>query len=192
MQMANSNFTTEELNNEIWLPVVGYEGVYSVSNLGRVRRDLAYGNRPTRILRGAINDDGYHQVGLSRDNKTATGLIHRMVARAFIGNPPEGREQVNHIDHNRSNNRLENLEWCSPKENTQHCLKAGRHIRGMRQKDAKLIDDDIPIIRYLLERGCVIADVSRCFGVSIAVVGKIKLGQLWKHIPQPERVGLFD
>lgn len=194
MQMANSNFTTEELNNEIWLPVVGYEGVYSVSNLGRVRREGGtYGARKSRILRQPRNRYGYPQAGLSRNCRTSTKTVHRLVALAFLGKPPSPeKNNVNHLDHDRTNNRLENLEWCSPKENTQHCLKAGRHIRGMRQKDAKLIDDDIPIIRYLLERGCVLEDIARCFSVSVTGIHRIKTGQLWKHIPQPEKVGLFD
>lgn len=192
--MAIAEFTTEEINNEIWKPVVGYEGLYEVSNLGRIKRLAGtYGARQDRFLcLTTLDKHGYPQVGLSKQCRTQTHRIHRVVAYAFLGDPPEGRDVVNHIDHNRTNNRLTNLEWCSALENTKHMLAAGRHIRGMRQKDAKLIDDDIPIIRYLLDRGFVLVDIARCFSVSITTIHRIKQGRLWKHVPQPEKVGLFE
>jgi len=191
--MATVDFTEEELRKEIWKPCPGYEGVYSISNLGRVRRDVRSKSTPKSGILKAVRDrDGYVQVGLSWAGKAKTGHVHRLVALAFLGAPPEGRKQVNHIDHDRANNRLSNLEWCSPRENMQHCIAADRHKRGMRQKDAKLTDDDIPIIRYMLERGIVLEDIARCFGIRITTVWQIKIGRTWRHVKQPEKVGLFD
>ena len=97
-----------ELKKEEWRPIDGYEGLYEVSNLGRVK-SLKYGKE--RILRPK-KCKGYLKVGLCRNGKHKILYIHRLVATAFIPNP-EGLEQVNHKDENKSNNCVENIEWCS-------------------------------------------------------------------------------
>lgn len=96
---------------EIWKPVKQYEGIYEVSNLGNVR-SLNYHNwGVVRNLTPAMDKDGYLRVCLSKDGKQSNGLIHRMVAQAFLDNP-NGVSQVNHINEDKTDNRVENLEWC--------------------------------------------------------------------------------
>lgn len=97
---------------EVWKNVCGWEN-YSVSNLGKVRN-----NKTGRLLRQAIRG-GYSFVGLSKNCKGTTKPVHRLVTLAFIENP-DNKEQVNHIDKNRSNNNVSNLEWNTPLENNVH------------------------------------------------------------------------
>lgn len=101
-----------------WKPVVGYEGLYEVSFSGEVRGVKRQGSSGA-ILRPGKRKDGYLQVHLRKGGKGKPWLVHRIVALAFL-NEVEGKNYVNHIDGNRSNNAVENLEWCTAQENTQH------------------------------------------------------------------------
>lgn len=126
---------------EIWKPVKGFEGLYEVSNLGRVKsldRIVSRTSRPqtikTRILKPCIQklnlDFTIYQrlyVNLRKDKKTKIGKIHRLVAEAFIENPFK-KPQVNHKDFNTFNNSADNLEWVYPKENTHYSMSKGRPI----------------------------------------------------------------
>ena len=97
---------------EKWRPVVGYEGLYEVSNLGRVRR--------IRIVEPTKKKHGYMQISLvGKDGVRRSHRLHRIVAMAFIPNP-EGKPQVNHRDENPENNRAKNLEWATAEENTNY------------------------------------------------------------------------
>ena len=101
---------------EIRVPVVGYEGIYEVSNCGRVyglKRKNARGQIVNPIVKATKpNNRGYIQIRLSKDGKQKYMLLHRIVAEAFIPNP-EGFTQVNHKDENKNNNSADNLEWCT-------------------------------------------------------------------------------
>ena len=94
---------------EQWKPVKGFEGLYEISNLGRVK-SLKYGKE--RIMKPGKNGNGYFQVALRRDGKEKRLLVHRLVAEAFIPNP-EGFNQINHKDEVKINNCVENIEWAS-------------------------------------------------------------------------------
>lgn len=113
---------------EIWKDVEGYEGLYQVSNLGRVKSLTHYiikENYKPREVKGKIltpffdRPKGYMSVSLSKNNKIKLQRIHRLVAQAFIPNP-DNLIQINHKDGNKSNNNVENLEWCSCKDNIRH------------------------------------------------------------------------
>jgi hypothetical protein len=113
---------------EIWKHIAGYEGRYSVSNLGRVKSLKVWtGNKYLRkyddcdlILKPCDGRNGYYYVSLCGKKRT----IHRLVAEMFIPNP-ESKRQVNHIDGNKKNNRADNLEWCTNRENALHARKNG-------------------------------------------------------------------
>ena len=116
---------------EIWKDVLGYEGIYQVSSIGRVkaipRIKLNYkGSYLTKelILKAGIYE-GYERVVLTKDGVRSTKKVHRLVASAFLGD--EKQLSVNHIDSNRSNNRLENLEWVTHLDNIRHARKNNRY-----------------------------------------------------------------
>lgn len=111
---------------EIWKDIVGYEGYYQVSTLGRVRsvdKIVKGKNGSTRFVKGQILQpnlsEGYLMVGLSKNGRHSTIRVHRLVAKSFISNP-KNKRTVNHIDENKLNNVVENLEWATDKENCNH------------------------------------------------------------------------
>lgn len=117
---------------EIWKDVVGYEGYYQVSNLGRVRsldRIASNGRKiKGKILSTKVNTPPYYpRVSLSVNGKMKLVQVHRLVAQAFVYNPdPEHKTQVGHKDESRTNNRGDNLEWVTPKENSNMPLHRER------------------------------------------------------------------
>ena len=129
---------------EEWRDVVGYEGLYQVSNLGRVRSLLK--NEP-RILKSIVQKNGYCAVSLRRDGKGTRFYVHRIVASAFYPNP-DGFPVVNHIDGNKRNNNASNLEWCSYSHNARHAEDTGLHDSSVWYKAShkahrkKVIRDD--------------------------------------------------
>ena len=116
---------------EIWKPINGYEGLYEVSNLGRVKslsKLCGRSSRKDKLLKPCKNKGGYLSVILWKDGKIKKFLIHRLVAIAFLENS-NNKPCINHIDCNPSNNCIDNLEWCTYSENTQYAYKLGRMNR---------------------------------------------------------------
>lgn len=119
---------------EVWKDVVGYEGIYEVSNLGQIRTcadKVTYTKRhgtrhwKQRILKQKGNYKLGKRVTLWKDGKAKYFLVHRLEAIAFLGNPPNEKSTVNHIDGNRFNNSITNLEWISREENIKHGFRNG-------------------------------------------------------------------
>lgn len=117
--MANKlGISIDYIKGEKWEPVKNYENKYMVSSLGRVKCR-------NHILRAQLNQPGYYRVVLRKNKYSKQFLVSRLVAAAFIPNP-ENKPHVNHIDCNPKNNRVENLEWCTHKENMAYASKLGR------------------------------------------------------------------
>ena len=137
---------------EIWKPVVGYEGYYEVSSFGRVRSVDHYANTgirhsEKRLVKGHVlkqhrKRKGYLSVDLSKANEVKTILVHKLVATAFLPKD-EWDTQVNHINCNTSDNRVENLEWCTGAENRAHAKLhnryVGPHKKAVRCKQTKQV-----------------------------------------------------
>lgn len=104
---------------ESWKPISGFEQFYAVSNTGRVQ-NINTG----RDLKPFVNDNGYGSVKLFNGKSKREAKVHRLVAEAFIPNP-ENKPQVNHIDRNKLNNNVSNLEWVTNKENFDHAVRTG-------------------------------------------------------------------
>nr|DAQ29436.1 MAG TPA: homing endonuclease [Caudoviricetes sp.] len=118
--------------NEIWKDIEGYEGLYQVSNLGRVKSfdsiDKLGRIRKGRVLKGIKDVKGYLLVNLYKNSIVYTKRLHRLVAETFIPNL-ENKPQVNHIDENKANNIVSNLEWMTAKENINHGTRNERMSR---------------------------------------------------------------
>ena len=117
---------------EIWKDIEGYEGIYQVSNIGRVKRLKGFCRKEEKIISFYLNK-GYRAVNLYRNNKLKAMPIHRLVALSFIENT-HNKPQVNHIDGVKINNCVENLEWNTRSENIKHAYEIGLN------KTTKLID----------------------------------------------------
>lgn len=127
------------MEKEIWRDVQGYEGLYQVSNLGRVksldRVDSANRCRKGRIM-NLQNNKGYMMIRLSKNNIRGCSSVHRLVALAFINNP-QCKPEINHIDGNKGNNNVENLEWVTSSENQIHAFKIGLQNKTDYKNDKK-------------------------------------------------------
>lgn len=136
---------------EIFRDIEGYEGLYQVSNYGYIKALERIvidknGKQQTRhecILKGWIDAGGYLMVGFNKENKRKAVKVHRLVAEYFIPNP-ENKREVNHIDRNKLNNHISNLEWCTPKENMKHL--EDNFMFDFGRKRVAMCDDNFNII----------------------------------------------
>jgi hypothetical protein len=184
--------------DEIWKDIKGHEGLYQVSNLGRVKslkREVFHRkgnlNIKERILKphkSGLKNNIYYDVFLS--NQVIKQIkIHRLVAETFLGNPDK-KEQINHVDGNKLNNNVDNLEWVTAKENTVHAWENGlcsnivngsKLRRGEKSFTSKLTND---IVRNIRENkfGLTVKEFSALLDVSTSLIYKIKDYSIWKHI----------
>ena len=160
---------------EIWKDIPEYEGVYQVSNLGRVR-SLKWGKQ--RILKGGKNPKGYSLASLCKDGNVITNKIHRLVMLAFVG---ESDLQVNHINGIKTDNRLENLEYCTGPENIQHAFDTGLMARGEDVYNSKLTKACAERIKYG-HHGMTQQAIAEIYGISDRHVSDIRSGKRWRHI----------
>jgi len=120
---------------EVWLPFPFTDGKYEVSNYGRVRKTHS------KLIKSLQLEKGYCRVTLTLD-KERHFFVHGAVMRAFYGEPPKGH-QVNHKDCDKTNNRLENLEYVTPKENIQHSIKNGHRAKHFSKEHKKHLGESI-------------------------------------------------
>ena len=121
------------MSKEIWKDIPGYEGIYQISNLGRVKSFYNYKRDGNNILKPKIKH-GYYQIGLRRNGIRKWHQLHRLIAKAFIPNP-NNLPQINHIDENKLNNSIDNLEWCSVSYNNTY----GNRIQKVINKTGKKV-----------------------------------------------------
>ena len=162
---------------EEWRDIKGYEGKYMVSNLGRVK-SLNYNNTgKEEIMKGGDDGHGYLQVNLSKDGKVKNCRINRLVAQAFLENP-QNLPEVNHKNEDKTDNRVENLEWCSKSYNINYGTrnkKAGKKI-AEKLKGRKLAEEhkkklSKPVFSVNKESGLImwwqsIREAEKCTGIN--------------------------
>jgi Mn-dependent DtxR family transcriptional regulator len=150
--------------NKEWRPVLGYEGLYEVSNYGEVKsltRKRSCGKgfyyQEERILKQTFTTTGYKKVELSKDGKRKSLKVHRLVAIAFIPNP-FNKEEVNHIDGDKINNNVNNLEWVTSSENSIHAIKTG--LKKIKYNYSKELLYDMYVTKNMT-----MADIARELGI---------------------------
>jgi hypothetical protein len=169
------------LPGEVWRSIPGYEGLYSVSNFGRVRRDKhSRGARGGKIRAQGIDRKGYPQLWLRKGDKGRTWRVHRLVARAFLG--PDNGLTVNHIDGNKTNNQPGNLEYVTNEANYAHARELGLIPNGNDFSAAKLSPDSVREIRKLRERGWTYKLIAERFKVVPSTVEAVVYGHTWTHV----------
>lgn len=118
----------KEFEIEKWKDIKGYEGLYQISNLGNVKslkKKAGKSTRSERLIKTHFDKDGYVYATLCKNNKTHLATIHRLIAEAFIPNP-NNLPQINHKDEDKTNNSIDNLEWCTCKYNINYGTRTER------------------------------------------------------------------
>ena len=161
--------------NEIWEDIEGYEGLYRVSNLGRVK-SLKRNTAKERIMCNRKDKYGYLYVGLCKNGNIKYHKIHRLVAKAFIPNP-NNLPQVNHIDGKKENNTVKNLEWCDASYNQIHAVKLGLVHNWMKGKKGKNCIFSIKVCQYTADGRLIkiwdsMSDVTRELGIPVSNISR--------------------
>lgn len=169
---------------EIWQPVIGYEGIYEVSNFGRVK-SFKYGRETLR--KPFLRKDGYFELGLCKNGKKKNFLVHRIELEAFQGLSGDPAQIfVNHKDGVKSNNILSNLEWSTPGENTRHAWKSGlsENVRLAAKKqtnNAKINYNDATEIREIYAQGGFTQqEIADIYSLDQTTISEIILFKIWK------------
>lgn len=171
---------TPDLPGERWLPVVGWEGLYDVSDLGRVRSESRLGH-PGRTLKPFTSGQyGYLAVKLCRDGGGVTAYVHQLVAQAFVGPCPPG-QQVRHGPGRYLDNRLANLCYGTPAEDAEDKVRDRSANRGEKNKHAKLTWAIVADIRSRAAAGELQADLATEYDVSGPSISLIVAGKTWRH-----------
>lgn len=174
---------------EKWKDIKGFEGFYQISNLGRVkslRGGRGSTNQHEKIRATSLTKDGYVKVRLMYQGKDKTMRVHRLVAEAFLPKP-ELKDTINHIDGNKQNNAVSNLEWADRTEQMEHAYSLGLKTarKGSSNANAKLTDDQVREIRrvyvpYSRDFGTVA--LAKKYGVTNRVIGLVVNGKAYKNV----------
>ena len=193
--MSNLNVVQNQpVSGEQWKDVKGYEGLYSVSDQGRVRSEITKDGNGNKLILSQYDKEGYRIVSLRKNGEKKVCRVHQLVAKAFITNPdPENYTMINHINEDRSDNRVENLEWCDAKHNNNCGTVNERKSKTMREnsllkKRVQCYDKEtgsffrefLGIREAAREMKIDVANISRC------IRGKQKSsgGYIWKYVKE--------
>ena len=171
---------------EIWKPVPfePFSSRYIISNLGRVKpiKKSKFSNSKEEFLKPGVGARGYGYVVLYCDGAKKQCAVHRMVAMAFIGDPPEGKEFVCHLDDVKTNNVVTNLMWGDHFDNMGHKVAHGRSMRGSKHPRAVLTEDKVRLIRRLSSEGATGVTIAKELGIATPLVSQVLLRKTWGHV----------
>ena len=185
----------DDLAGEYWNDVVGYEGIYKVSNLSRLKtvsrekkvlRNGKYVNIQVveKLLTGKINSYGYKVFGLTKNNKYKVNSLHRIVALAFIPHP-NNYDTVNHKDGNKLNNCMLNLEWCDNDYNIKHAIALSlkkNHVKGCDVYNAKLSNEEVKYIKRMWALRLSQSSIGEILGYSHKLIHKVVNNKSYKDV----------
>lgn len=178
---------------EVWKDIPGFELVYQASTYGRIKR-IASGPSTCRgrILKPTIHHSGYLDVSLCKNSKQYKSLrIHSLILLTFSG-PRPPRYQCRHLDGNKHNNYLSNLEWGTQAENAKDRIRHGRYtgVCGSKNTKSKLTEKQVKRIKKLIcdtpkhkhNKSTTLKQIAQEYGVAISTLSSIKNGKTWKHV----------
>jgi len=155
---------------------------YEISNYGEIRN-----KKTDKILKAWSTERGYPRVDLCKDGNKKPYRIHRLVTKYFVPNP-QNKTYVNHKDGNKKNNRADNLEWCTAKENTTHAIKNGLlkpinfYQKGENHPNARLSNKDVVAIKKAIKSDTDSSEIYKNFDITKSQLCDIKHGRKWNHI----------
>ena len=169
---------------EIWKDVIGFESLYMVSNIGRVKSldRMTYDNKYAIkgfMLKYGRHPYGYHKYTLCKDGKMYYTTAHKLVAKAFLSNK-DNLPCINHIDNNPDNNRVENLEWCTFSHNSKQAYKSGNlsKLGELNSMSKLLAEEALFIFNSTMDKQAIASQ----FNISIQSINDIKAGRRWSHV----------
>lgn len=172
---------------EIWRDVIGFEGIYQVSNYGKIRSldrvDARGRKRYAKEIALSFSGDGYGRVGLHKNKKRYKFLVHRLVAQCFLESI-EGKDEVNHIDGIKSNNHVTNLEWCNRHDNIRHSFDNNlvRRERGENLYNAKLSAEKVIEARKMYAQGVPLSHIAKIYEVNEKTITLAIKKKSWTHV----------
>ena len=178
---------------EVWKDIPEYEGTYQVSNMGRVRsldrvvthKDGRKCRHRGKVLKPSINAGGYEYLTLYNDNGKNTKTVHRLVLVTFKPHVNMSDLEVNHMDGDKLNNHLTNLEWLTRRDNLLHAHSTGLiNNKGERSPNAKLSNTDVLEILQRLDSGELQKDIGSDYGVNNRCISMINRGHSWRAVKE--------
>lgn len=167
------------IDDKYWKDITGYEGLYKISQCGEI-----FSVRRNHIISPFLAS-GYNEIVLSKNGVRKKWLVHRIVAGEFIVNE-KGLPCVNHIDGNKLNNCVDNLEWCTYKENMKHAIETGLYkVWGSDNPASKLLEDEVRYIQGVYKKGdkkFSAAALGRMFGVDPKTIWNIVNNRTWRTV----------
>lgn len=163
---------------ERWLPVVGYEGLYKISNLGRLYGSRRMGSDGRILSVSQSKPCGYMRTRLYKDGRGASKKVHRLVLEAFVG-PCPPKMECRHKNGKRHDNRLTNLRWGTRKDNCADAKSHGTSARGERNGHAKLSREKVVIIKRLRASGHSYQSIANRFNVTLSTTRSAAIGETW-------------